>query len=182
MSMRQRTEPASSWNHNWIDYLYFASLSGCTVQSCIGPPRQIQAWSTLTPCVVRKGFGILVRVLCPCFPPPNRDDSRPGVFPPRVGYLICLYFATERRLLTNDGEPMNIKWKSSTLVLGMVLALSAPAFANRPWGHPPPPPPQPSGPPSGTSGAAPEVDPSLAIAGISFLAGSLAVLRSRLRK
>jgi hypothetical protein len=70
---------------------------------------------------------------------------------------------------------MIAKWKSSTLVLGMVLALSSPAFAYRPWDPPPP-------PPTRTSGAAPEVDPSLALAGISFLAGSLAVLRSRLRK
>jgi hypothetical protein len=69
---------------------------------------------------------------------------------------------------------MIAKWKSSTLVLGMVLALSSPAFAHRPWGPPPP--------PNTPTGAAPEVDPSLAIAGISFLAGSLAVLRSRLRK
>lgn len=68
---------------------------------------------------------------------------------------------------------MITKWKSSTLVLGMVLALSSPAFAYRPWGNPP------SAP---TSGAAPEVDPSLAIAGVSFLVGSLAVLRSRRSK
>jgi len=67
---------------------------------------------------------------------------------------------------------MNSKWKSSALVLGLVLLLSAPAFARH---HDDP-------PPGGSSGAAPEVDPSLAIAGISFLAGSLAVLRSRLRK
>jgi hypothetical protein len=72
---------------------------------------------------------------------------------------------------------MIAKWKSSTLVLGMVLALSSPAFAHRPWGPPPPP-----NSPATPTGAAPEVDPSLAIAGISFLAGSLAVLRSRLRK
>jgi hypothetical protein len=66
-------------------------------------------------------------------------------------------------------KPMNIiKWKSSALVLGLVLLLSAPAFAHDHQG--------------GGSGAAPEVDPSLAVAGISFLAGSLVVLRSRLRK
>jgi len=69
---------------------------------------------------------------------------------------------------------MNRKWKSSALVLGLALALSAPAFAHDHHGGNPP-----SG---GTTGAAPEVDPSLAIAGISFLTGSLAVLRSRLRK
>jgi hypothetical protein len=66
---------------------------------------------------------------------------------------------------------MNSKWKFSALVLGMVLLLSAPAFARH---H--------DEPPSGNNGAAPEVDPSLAIAGISFLTGSLVVLRSRLRK
>jgi hypothetical protein len=68
---------------------------------------------------------------------------------------------------------MNKMWKSSTLVLGLVLLLSTPAFAR----HKDPPP-----PPPGSSGAAPEVDPGLAIAGISFLSGSLVVLRSRLRK
>lgn len=70
---------------------------------------------------------------------------------------------------------MNMKWKSSALVLGAVLLLSASAFAHddhlRYPPKPKPPPPR-----------APEVDPSLAIAGISFLTGSLVVLRSRLRK
>jgi hypothetical protein len=66
---------------------------------------------------------------------------------------------------------MNGKWKSSAIVLGMVLLMSAPAFAH---GN--------GRTPSGPSGAAPEVDPSLAVAGISFLAGSLAVLRSRRNK
>jgi hypothetical protein len=70
---------------------------------------------------------------------------------------------------------MNKKLKSSALMLAAVLMLSAPAFAHGRGGTPPP---------GGNTppGAAPEVDPSLAIAGISFLAGSLAVLRSRLRK
>ena len=68
---------------------------------------------------------------------------------------------------------MNTKWKSSALVLGLVLMLGAPAYAHDHHG---------GYPPSGGSGAAPEVDPSLAVAGISFLAGSLAVLRSRRRK
>jgi hypothetical protein len=63
---------------------------------------------------------------------------------------------------------MKINWKSSALVLGMALLTSAPAFA---WGHT-----------KGGGTTVPEVDSSLAIAGISFLAGSLAVLRSRLRK
>jgi hypothetical protein len=69
---------------------------------------------------------------------------------------------------------MNKKWKSSAFVLGLVLMLSAPAFARSHGGSIPP--------TGGSSGAAPEVDPGLAIAGISFLAGSLAVLRSRQRK
>jgi len=70
---------------------------------------------------------------------------------------------------------MNRKWKSSALVLGLALLFSAPAFAHghHHGGNPPP---------GGPSGAAPEVDPSLAVAGISFLAGSLAVLRSRQRR
>jgi len=71
-------------------------------------------------------------------------------------------------------KTMNSKWKSSALMLALVLLLSAPAFAREHGGSLPP-----SG---GPSGAAPEVDPGLAIAGISFLTGSLAVLRSRLRK
>jgi len=49
-----------------------------------------------------------------------------------------------------------------------VLILSAPAFALKHHDK--------------GDGAAPEVDPSLAVAGISFLTGSLVVLRSRLRK
>jgi hypothetical protein len=75
---------------------------------------------------------------------------------------------------------MNIKWKSSALVLGLALAMGAPAFA---MDH------HSGGPTPGhgsnhwrSCGAAPEVDPSLGFAGISFLTGSLAVLRSRLRK
>ena len=63
---------------------------------------------------------------------------------------------------------MKSRWKFSALVLGMVLILSAPAFALKHHDK--------------GDGAAPEVDPSLAVAGISFLAGSLVVLRSRLRK
>jgi hypothetical protein len=71
---------------------------------------------------------------------------------------------------------MNNKLKTSALVLGLVLMSGAPAFAHGRGGTTPPP----GG--STTTGAAPEVDPGLAIAGVSFLAGSLAVLRSRLRK
>jgi hypothetical protein len=67
---------------------------------------------------------------------------------------------------------MRMKWKSSVLVLGMMLVLSTSAFAHR----------KDPAPPGGVNGAAPEVDPSLAIAGLTFLSGSLVVLRSRLRK
>jgi hypothetical protein len=76
---------------------------------------------------------------------------------------------------------MHTKLKSSALVLGLALAMGAPAFATNGHYH--------SGPAPVQShnqwrpcGAAPEVDPSLGFAGISFLTGSLAVLRSRLRK
>jgi len=62
---------------------------------------------------------------------------------------------------------MNKILKSSVMVLGLVLLMAAPAYAHGRHGG---------------GGSAPEVDPSLAIAGISFLAGSLVVLRSRLRK
>jgi hypothetical protein len=70
---------------------------------------------------------------------------------------------------------MRKKWKSSALVLGLMLLVSTRAFAHHHHDPPPPPPPN-------CNGGAPEVDPGLAIAGISFLSGSLAVLRSRLRK
>jgi len=81
---------------------------------------------------------------------------------------------------------MITKWKSSALVLGLLLASGLPAFAlDRPVDGPD----QPDrhrhrggGGVTRTNGAAPEVDPSLAVGGISFLAGSLVVLRSRLRK
>jgi hypothetical protein len=73
---------------------------------------------------------------------------------------------------------MIAKWQSSALVLGLALSLGTPAFAlDRDVNVPPP---DLHG--SRGGGAAPEVDPSLAVGGISFLAGSLVVLRSRLRK
>jgi hypothetical protein len=72
---------------------------------------------------------------------------------------------------------MLTKWQSSALVLGLALALGTPAFAlDRDVNVPPPDHHGHSG------GAAPEVDPGLAVGGISFLAGSLVVLRSRRRK
>jgi LPXTG-motif cell wall-anchored protein len=72
-------------------------------------------------------------------------------------------------------KTMNKKLKSSALMLGVVLLMSAPAFARTHGG-------QPSPAPGTSSGAAPEVDPSLALAGLTFLSGSLVVLRSRRRK
>jgi hypothetical protein len=73
---------------------------------------------------------------------------------------------------------MMTKWKSSALVLGLALSLGMPAFAlDRAVSAP-----APDRVGHGGGGAAPEVDPSLAVGGISFLAGSLVVLRSRLRK
>jgi hypothetical protein len=72
---------------------------------------------------------------------------------------------------------MTKKWQSSALVLGLALSVGTPAFAlDRDVSVPTPDHHGHSG------GAAPEVDPSLAVGGISFLAGSLVVLRSRLRK
>jgi hypothetical protein len=67
-------------------------------------------------------------------------------------------------------KTMNKKWMPSVLMLGLILLVSAPAYAHGRRGG------------GGNGGSAPEVDPSLAVAGISFLAGSLVVLRSRLRK
>ncbi|MGA2537834.1 MAG: hypothetical protein ABSF53_17595 [Terracidiphilus sp.] len=72
---------------------------------------------------------------------------------------------------------MNIKLKPAAMVLGMALITSAPAFASDHHSTPTPQHNQ-----WRSCGAAPEVDPSLGFAGITFLAGSLAVLRSRLRK
>jgi len=55
--------------------------------------------------------------------------------------------------------------KYSFLVLGMVLLMGARAST-----------------PDCGGGTAPEVDPSLAVGGITLLAGALAVLRSRLHR
>jgi hypothetical protein len=81
------------------------------------------------------------------------------------------------------------------LALGISAAASAQPAPPSPGGHPPPgaggppppspggpPPPDPGGPPPHAPATAPEVDPSLAIVGISFLAGTLTVLRVRRRK
>lgn len=127
------------------------------------------------PCVVTTGFGDLHD---------NWTQALKRGTRTLQGQMHCGHKSHDWRVLVLDENgacsqlletTMNRKWKSSALVLGLVLLLSAPVFARDHHGGPIPP----SG---GSSGAAPEVDPSLAIAGISFLAGSLAVLRSRLRK
>jgi hypothetical protein len=69
---------------------------------------------------------------------------------------------------------MKTKWMFSALMLVAMLSMGAPAFAHGRGGG--------GGNPGGPSGAAPEVDPSLAVAGVSFLTGTLVVLRSRRRK
>lgn len=70
-------------------------------------------------------------------------------------------------------------------LLALALALSTNAFAqNGGWGNgggnggwnPPP------GQPPPNNNVAPEVDPSLALSGITLLGGALTVLRSRRRK
>jgi hypothetical protein len=71
----------------------------------------------------------------------------------------------------------------AVLTLVVALVASTAAFAGHGGPPPPPPPPPQHGPPPPQPGKpAPEVDPSLALAGISFLAGTLAVVRSRFRK
>jgi hypothetical protein len=57
---------------------------------------------------------------------------------------------------------MKTAWKYSFYLLGLVLLMSARAHA--------------------CDNLAPEVDPSLAVGGLTFLGGTLAVLRSRLRR
>jgi LPXTG-motif cell wall-anchored protein len=70
--------------------------------------------------------------------------------------------------------------KLALLVFALVLFMSpqAHAFGGRGWNPPPPPPP----PPPHCSNTAPEVDPSLALGGLTLLGGSLTVMRSRRRK
>jgi hypothetical protein len=71
---------------------------------------------------------------------------------------------------------MEMKNHLKFAILTLVLALGASTVA---FAGPPPPPPHGPTPPRKP---APEVDPSLAIAGISLLAGTLVVVRSRFRK
>jgi hypothetical protein len=63
--------------------------------------------------------------------------------------------------------------KYSLLGLTLTAAASSAAFAD-PWKHHDPPKPEPRN--------APEVDPSLAISGLSLLGGTLVVLRTQRRK
>ena len=65
---------------------------------------------------------------------------------------------------------MKIAFKYSLLVLALTLGSSIAAHAHYKEGRPQTPPP------------APEVDPSLAISGITLLAGTLTVARARRRK
>jgi len=69
---------------------------------------------------------------------------------------------------------------AATLVLALGLSASAQAW----WAPPPPPPPPPSWgpPPPPHVHRAPEIDPSSALAGLTLLAGGLAVLRGRRTK
>jgi len=95
---------------------------------------------------------------------------------PPSARLACLYLRARGAGHKPLENTMMTKWQSSALVLGLALSLGTPAFAldraivPTPDHH------------GHSGGAAPEVDPSLAVGGISFLAGSLVVLRSRLRK
>jgi hypothetical protein len=63
-------------------------------------------------------------------------------------------------------------------VLALTLGIGAAAYAGPP---PPAPPPPPSwwGPPPPVVHRAPEIDPASALAGLTLLAGGLAVLRGR---
>jgi hypothetical protein len=67
---------------------------------------------------------------------------------------------------------------AATLVLTLGMATAAHAS----WGSPPPPPPSWWGPPPPKVHRAPEIDPSSALAGLTLLAGGLAVLRGRTGK
>jgi hypothetical protein len=75
-----------------------------------------------------------------------------------------------------------MKKTAAALVLSFGMATGAYAFGPPPPLPPPPPPPPPSwwGPPPPVH-RAPEIDPAGAIAGLTFLAGGLAVLRGRRR-
>jgi hypothetical protein len=71
---------------------------------------------------------------------------------------------------------MKIALKYSLSVLALALAVPA-AHAGDRDGHHNPPPPNKCNPPA----TAPEVDPSMAFAGLTLLGGTLTVLRSRPR-
>ncbi|RXS93033.1 hypothetical protein [Silvibacterium dinghuense] len=62
--------------------------------------------------------------------------------------------------------------KPSLLALGLMLGASTAAHADPPWWQNPQPP----------TPTAPEIDPGLAVSGITLLAGTLTVFRARRRK
>lgn len=64
----------------------------------------------------------------------------------------------------------------SAAILALTLGMTGSAYGW--WWDPPPPPPPNWGPPPPVH-RAPEIDPSGAMAGLTLLAGGLAVLRSR---
>jgi LPXTG-motif cell wall-anchored protein len=74
--------------------------------------------------------------------------------------------------------------KLSLLAFALVLSLSprAHAFGGHNYSPPPPPPPPPPPSPRSPAKTAPEVDPSLALGGLTLLGGTLTVLRSRRKK
>jgi hypothetical protein len=65
--------------------------------------------------------------------------------------------------------------------LALTLAMGAAAYAGPPPPAPLPPPPSWWGPPPPVVHRAPEIDPASALAGLTLLAGGLAVLRGRRR-
>jgi hypothetical protein len=66
-----------------------------------------------------------------------------------------------------------------TLVLSLGASTLANAHGDR---HPAPPPPPPPPPPVCDPPSAPEVDPGMAISGLTLLAGTLTVMRASRRK
>jgi len=73
---------------------------------------------------------------------------------------------------------MKMLLRYSFLALGLALGASTAAHADPSWWQPSPNP-TPNNP---SPSEAPEVDPSLALSGLSLVAGTLVVMRSRARK
>lgn len=72
---------------------------------------------------------------------------------------------------SNRERDMKKFFKPSLLVLGLALGAVSAAHADPSYWHKTPPP-----------ATAPEVDPGMAVSGITLLAGTLTVLRARRRK